>query len=93
MLFTSFEFVAFLACVLVLYYLVPVRFQWILLLVANVFFYACSGLYGLLFMGVTIVTSYAAACMMSAVQSHTDDTVKAHKEVWSSRSAKRTNSR
>lgn len=37
MLFTSFEFVAFLACVLVLYYLIPVRFQWILLLVANVF--------------------------------------------------------
>ena len=50
MLFTSFEFVAFLACVLVLYYLIPVRFQWILLLVANVFFYARSGLYGLLFM-------------------------------------------
>ena len=48
MLFTSFEFVAFLACVLVLYYLIPVRFQWILLLVANVFFYAGSGLYGLL---------------------------------------------
>lgn len=46
MLFTSFEFVAFLACVLVLYYLIPVRFQWILLLVANVFFYARSGLYG-----------------------------------------------
>ena len=37
MLFTSFEFVAFLACVLGLYYLIPVRFQWILLLVANVF--------------------------------------------------------
>ena len=88
MLFTSFEFVAFLACVLVLYYLVPVRFQWILLLVANVFFYACSGLYGLLFMGVTIVTSYAAACMMSAVQSHTDDTVKVHKAVWSKQERK-----
>ena len=59
MLFTSFEFVAFLACVLVLYYLIPVRFQWILLLVANVFFYARSGLYGLMFMGVTIVASYS----------------------------------
>ena len=88
MLFTSFEFVAFLACVLVLYYLVPVRFQWILLLVANVFFYACSGLYGLLFMGVTIVTSYAAARIMSAVQYHMDDTVKAHKEVWSKQERK-----
>ena len=88
MLFTSFEFVAFLACVLVLYYLIPVRFQWILLLVANVFFYACSGLYGLLFMGVTIVTSYAAARIMSAVQYHMDDTVKAHKEVWSKQERK-----
>lgn len=88
MLFTSFEFVAFLACVLVLYYLIPVRFQWILLLVANVFFYARSGLYGLLFMGVTIVTSYAAARIMSAVQYHMDDTVKAHKEVWSKQERK-----
>ena len=88
MLFTSFEFVAFLACVLVLYYLIPVRFQWILLLVANVFFYACSGLYGLLFMGVTIVTSYAAARIMSAVQYHMDYTVKAHKEVWSKQERK-----
>ena len=88
MLFTSFEFVAFLACVLVLYYLIPVRFQWVLLLVANVFFYAHSGLYGLLFMGVTIVTSYAAARIMSAVQYHMDDTVKAHKEVWSKQERK-----
>jgi len=88
MLFTSFEFVAFLACVLVLYYLIPVRFQWILLLVANVFFYTHSGLYGLLFMGVTIVTSYAAARIMSAVQYHMDDTVKAHKEVWSKQERK-----
>lgn len=88
MLFTSFEFVAFLACVLVLYYLIPVRFQWILLLVANVFFYARSGLYGLLFMGVTIVTSYAAARIMSVVQYHMDDTVKAHKEVWSKQERK-----
>lgn len=88
MLFTSFEFVAFLACVLVLYYLIPVRFQWILLLVANVFFYAHSGLSGLMFMGVTIVTSYAAARIMSAVQYHMDDTVKAHKEVWSKQERK-----
>lgn len=88
MLFTSFEFVAFLACVLGLYYLIPVRFQWVLLLVANVFFYARSGLYGLLFMGVTIVTSYAAARIMSAVQYHMDDTVKAHKEVWSKQERK-----
>ena len=92
MLFTSFEFVAFLACVLGLYYLIPVRFQWVLLLVANVFFYARSGLYGLLFMGVTIVTSYAAARIMSAVQYHMDDTVKAHKEVWSKQERKACNS-
>ena len=88
MLFTSFEFVAFLACVLVLYYLILVRFQWILLLVANVFFYARSGLYGLRAMGVTLVTSYAAVRIMSAVQYLMDDTVKAHKEVWSKQERK-----
>lgn len=46
MLFTSFEFVAFLACVLGLYYLIPVRFQWVLLLVANVFFTHVPGFTG-----------------------------------------------
>ncbi len=50
MLFTSAAFVGFLAAVLLLYYLVPKKLQWLLLLAANLLFYACAGLSGLIFL-------------------------------------------
>ena len=44
MLFTSYEFLAFLAGVLLLYYVLPKKLQWPLLLVASYAFYAIAGL-------------------------------------------------
>ena len=43
MLFTSYEFLGFLAVLLLLYYLVPKRFQWQLLLAASYLFYFLTG--------------------------------------------------
>ena len=43
MLFTSFGFILFLAILFPLYYLVPKRFQWMLLLAASYIFYAFAG--------------------------------------------------
>ena len=40
MLFNSFEFILFLPIVISLYYLVPQKFRWSLLLLASYFFYA-----------------------------------------------------
>ena len=45
MLFTSYGFIAFVAVVLFLYYVVPKKAQWMLLLAASYFFYAFSGLW------------------------------------------------
>ncbi len=66
MLFTSYGFIAFLAVLFVLYYIIPGRFQWLLLLAADLLFYACSGWKGLCFMAATVVVSWAAANLMGA---------------------------
>ena len=60
MLFTSYGFIAFLIILFALYYLVPKRCQWLLLLAADVVFYACAGWQGLCFMAATVTVSWAA---------------------------------
>ena len=58
MLFTSYEFIAFITAVLLAYYLVPKKWQWPLLLVASYIFYWCADPMYLLFIGVTTVSTY-----------------------------------
>lgn len=50
MLFTSVSFVIFVATVLLMYYIVPKKWQWIMLLCANVCFYLQAGVRGAIFM-------------------------------------------
>lgn len=64
MLFTSYGFIAFLAVLFALYYVIPKRFQWLLLLAADIVFYACAGWKGLCFMAATVVVSWAATNLM-----------------------------
>ena len=45
MLFTSSRFILFLAVLFILYYTVPRRFQWGLLLAASYFFYSFAGVW------------------------------------------------
>ncbi|MBO7250448.1 MAG: MBOAT family protein [Clostridia bacterium] len=65
MLFTSYEFLAFLAGVLILYYVLPKKLQWPLLLCASYIFYALAGLKYLAFIGVTTLSVYATAVVMA----------------------------
>ncbi len=64
MLFTSVQFLIFVFVALVLYYTLPKKCQWIVLLVANVYFYLQAGFYGAIFMAITMLTSYFAALIM-----------------------------
>lgn len=66
MLFTSYGFIAFLALLFVLYYIVPRRVQWLLLLAADVVFYACAGWQGLCFMAATVIISWASTNIIGA---------------------------
>ena len=61
MLFTSYGFLGFAAVLFLLYYLIPRRFQWELLLAASYLFYFIAGPSWLLYILVTTVTTYFAA--------------------------------
>lgn len=61
MLFTSFEFILFLALLFLLYYLVPGKIQWILLLVFNAGFLASEGTKAAIVMAAMILNAYLAA--------------------------------
>jgi alginate O-acetyltransferase complex protein AlgI len=68
MLFTSGIFLLFLVAVFVIYYLIPKRFQWMLLLAANACFYAYAGWQGCIYISVTICTTYAIARRMETMR-------------------------
>lgn len=61
MLFTSYEFLGFAAAVLLLYYLLPGRFQWPLLLAASCLFYCFTGLDNLIYILTTALTTWYTA--------------------------------
>ena len=61
MRFTSYEFIAFLLILIPLYYLVPRRWQWGILLGASYVFYAFAGWECLLFILFTTLSSYGLA--------------------------------
>lgn len=61
MLFTSYAFLGFVFALVVLYYLVPKKFQWMLLLFASYLFYFIAGPKYLIYISVTTLTTYFAA--------------------------------
>lgn len=77
MFFTSYEFLGFITILLLLYYVIPQRFQWMLLLAFSAFFYYAADPTYLLYIGTTIVTVWFAACKMS----EHPDKVPAHLEL------------
>jgi len=64
MLFNSIGYLVFLPAVVLLYYLVPFRFRWMILLAASYFFYLLwRAEFVLVLMGATLVSYYAAVRM------------------------------
>ncbi len=61
MLFASYGFLAFLAVLFCVYYVVPIKFRWSVLLAASYFFYCMSGIENLAYILVTTITVYFAA--------------------------------
>lgn len=79
MLFPSWAFLLFLAVLVPVYFLVPKRIQWIVLLLANAVFVCVAGLLGAVFMAVTIVTVYCAARGIDALFAKQKETLAAMK--------------
>ncbi len=79
MLFTSYEFIALLCGLFLLYYILPKRFQWMLLLIGSTVFYAYAGVRFLAYIAVTIVTTWFAALRISSIQRENASYLEAHK--------------
>jgi D-alanyl-lipoteichoic acid acyltransferase DltB (MBOAT superfamily) len=58
MLFTSYEFILFVVILFALYYIIPKRYQWMLLLVASYVFYSFAGLGYLAYVLATTLSTY-----------------------------------
>ncbi len=79
MLFTSYTFLGFLAVLFLLYYLIPGKFQWKLLLVFSCLFYYAAGPFCLVYILAATVTVYFAACRIGTISEEQSAYIKAHK--------------
>ena len=82
MQFTSVSFLLFAAVLLVLYYLIPGKGQWILLLAASYLFYLFAGTEYLAFLLFTTLTTWWTAYSMDKRLQKQDALLKANKAVW-----------
>lgn len=80
MLFTSFAFVAFAAITALLYFVVPGRLQWCVLLIASYLFYLSAGPEYLIFLLYTTAISYLTAYLMQRNADAEDAYVEAHRD-------------
>ena len=80
MLFTSYGFVAFLCALFAVYYVIPKKTQWWLLLGASYIFYAFAGLECLAFILVTTVSSYFIARIMDGMHRREEDYLSVNRD-------------
>ena len=80
MLFTSYEFIAFLILLFILYYAIPARHQWKLLLLASYVFYFVSGWKNGLFILLTTVSTYFLAKGIDKLHREQAAYLKEHKK-------------
>ena len=62
MFFTSYEFLGLITVLFILYYVIPGKYQWMLLLLASYFFYFVAGADYLIYILATTVTTWFAGC-------------------------------
>lgn len=79
MLFTSYEFLGFLLILLVLYYVIPTKYQWQLLLVFSYIFYFLASPYYLIYILTTTVTVYLLGCRIEKLRAEQSAYLKEHK--------------
>ncbi len=76
---TSFSFLVLAGLTVLVYYLVPGRVQWVVLLVASLGYYAAAGEWYLPFLLVTILSTYHVARHMERLARRDSDYIAAHK--------------
>ena len=76
-------FLIFCAALLIVYYCVPGRFRWMVLLAASAVFYCFGGVKSALYIGITAASTYGAALWMHAIAQKQKAFIKANKETLS----------
>ena len=79
MSFTSINFLVFFGILIILYYVLPKKIQWVVLLAASYSFYLFAGVKYLAFILFTTATTYAVTRFMDYNNSLNDAYIKAHK--------------
>ena len=79
--FASVEFLCFLLVLVAVYYLVPKRAQWVVLLAGSVVFYAFAGVTCLVFLLAVIAVSYLTVAIIGKRQGACTDWLAAHQEL------------
>ena len=77
--FVSYQFIFFLVVLFISYYLIPRRFQWLLLLAASYIFYSFAGIQYLGYIMLTTVSTWFAARAIYARQLEQKDYLAVHK--------------
>lgn len=80
MLFTSYRFILFLVLLFIVFYSIPKRFQWQLLLIAGYVFYGFAGIKYLGYIMVTTVSTYLISRKMNQIQEQQAAYLKEKKE-------------
>lgn len=83
MFFTSYAFLGFIAVLFVLYYLIPGKYQWMLLLGASYVFYFIAGADYLIYIAATTLTTYFAARRIEDNAARQRAYLKEHKKIMS----------
>ena len=80
---TSLTFFAFVFAVLIVYYVVPKKVQWMVLLAASIGFYLSFGVKSIIYVLITATTVYAGTRLMDSISTKQKQYVKEHKETLS----------
>lgn len=80
MSFTSFRFFFFLAFVIAVYYIVPKRFQWVVLLTASYAFYLYSGIEQVVYIVGTTLFTYCAGLFMQMLRNKNQKKIDSYGE-------------
>ena len=80
MLFTSYNFVGFLILLVTLYYIIPKKFGWVLLLIGSYVFYFFAGLFYPLFLFFTTLTTYLIARKMDDIKDQQKYYISFHRD-------------
>lgn len=80
MLFTSYEFIGFILLFFLIYYVIPKKGQWLLLLVGSYLFYFMAGTFYPLFLFATTAITYVTAIIIENTGKKEKEYLQAHKK-------------